>query len=340
MQVQPPADDASGSDPAQRRAAPPRVVDLSGRRAMLVASTGGHLTELCGLAPVNGAVDRVWVTADSEHSRTVLRGEDVSPVPYVGPRDLLGTLRTLGHLWRALRRHRPDVVVSTGAAVAVSAFLVARLLRVPCVYIESIARLEGPSVTGRIIAALRLADLYTQHPEWASRRWKAHPSVLSTFRVLGRPGGRPELPRPRLFVTLGTIRPYRFDALVDGVLASGLADEHTVWQLGSTTRSDLPGRSVVTMSAEDLVACLHEADVVITHAGVGTVLTALEAGVLPVVVPRSGARGEHVDDHQAQIAGLLRQRGLALVLDAEDVATADLRSVIGCRVVRTSPTAA
>ncbi|MGX5654029.1 glycosyltransferase [Geodermatophilus nigrescens] len=314
-------------------------VDLAGRRVMLVASTGGHLTELRGLAPVIGAVDRTWVTFDSDQSRSELRGESVTLVPYVRPRDVLGTLRALGHIWRAVRRERPEVVVSTGAAVAVSAFLAARLFRVPCVYIESVARLEGPSLAGRLVAALRLADLYTQQPSWAGHRWRPHPSVLATFHVLRPPDAAAEVTHPRLFVTLGTIRPYRFDSLVDAVLASGLADDRTVWQLGSTTRDDLPGRAVSMMPAEDMETCMREADVVVTHAGVGTVLTALEAGVHPVAVPRRGARGEHVDDHQSQIAGLLRDLGLALVLDAEEVAGADLRSVIGCRVVQTVPPA-
>ncbi len=62
---------------------------------------------------------------------------------------------------------------------------------------------------------------------------------------------------------------------------------------------------------------MREADVVVAHAGVGTALAALEVGKCPVLVPRRLAHGEHVDDHQTQIAGELSRRGLALTVDAD-----------------------
>ncbi|CAN3127767.1 hypothetical protein ACNUDN_01533 [Mycobacterium sp. smrl_JER01] len=58
---------------------------------------------------------------------------------------------------------------------------------------------------------------------------------------------------------------------------------------------------------------------VITHSGVGTLMEILDMGVFPVVVPRLARRGEHVDDHQLQAAGILRDLGIAAVTDAEDL---------------------
>ena len=51
---------------------------------------------------------------------------------------------------RVMRRDRPDVVVSTGAAVAFPFFLVAKAMRVPTVYIEVYDRLDSPTLTGRL----------------------------------------------------------------------------------------------------------------------------------------------------------------------------------------------
>ncbi|WP_051683730.1 glycosyltransferase [Blastococcus sp. URHD0036] len=311
----------------------PPTLDLRGHSALLVASTGGHLSELYRLAAVMAPEDSSWVTFDTPQSRSVLRGERVTVVPYVGPRDLRGSLAAMTTLWRVLRLERPDVVVSTGAAVAISAFLAARLLGIPCVYVESLARMQGPSLTGRIVAALRLGRLYTQHASWATGVWQPYRNVLADFLALPLEAGRRTETRPRLFVTLGTIRPYRFDALVDAVLASGLADERTVWQLGSTTRDDLPGRTFASMDAAEFAACLREADVVVAHAGVGTALAALENGVYPVLVPRRATRGEHVDDHQAEIAGLLAANGLASVLEVERLDAPALRRAAGRRVI-------
>ena len=63
---------------------------------------------------------------------------------------------------------------------------------------------------------------------------------------------------------------------------------------------------------------------VVTHAGVGTVMQLLEWGVHPVVLVRSAGRGEHVDDHQSQIAAVLSEHGLATVADPRDLVAADL----------------
>jgi UDP-N-acetylglucosamine--N-acetylmuramyl-(pentapeptide) pyrophosphoryl-undecaprenol N-acetylglucosamine transferase len=223
------------------------ALNLAGGRALFVASTGGHLTELLRLAPaMNAAPDSQWVTFDSEQSRSALRGAHFSFVPYVRPRDYRGTLATVGLIRRTIRRMKPVAVISTGSGVAIGAFIAARLQRVPCYYIESVSRVDGPSLTGRIVAGLHLAHLRTQHATWADERWKPYPSVLSDFESVPAPDAPDRRREPSLFVTLGTIQPYRFDALVEAVLATGLADERTVWQVGSTTRQDLPGRVVYT----------------------------------------------------------------------------------------------
>lgn len=277
---------------------------------LFVASTGGHLAQLVRMAAsMDASPDSLWMTFESPQSRSLLAGLRVEFVPYVKPRDWMAVLRTQRITRGLLRRERFDLVVSTGAAIALGVFPVAAGRGMPRRYIESVSRIDGPSLTGRIVHGMRLAETFTQHPAWSGGRWREHPSVLAQFAPVD---GAPRSDGPlRLFVTLGTIRPYRFDALIDAVLASGLADEHTVWQLGETTRTDLPGRAETQIPAAEFDRLATEADVVITHAGVGTVLALLEMGIHPVVVPRRAFRAEHVDDHQAQIARLVGELGVA-----------------------------
>ncbi len=45
---------------------------------------------------------------------------------------------------------RPDVVVSDGAGVAFPFFVVARLMRIPTVYLEVYDRIDSPTLTGRL----------------------------------------------------------------------------------------------------------------------------------------------------------------------------------------------
>ena len=63
---------------------------------------------------------------------------------------------------------------------------------------------------------------------------------------------------------------------------------------------------------------------VVTHAGVGSILTCLLNGKRPVVVPRLAGLGEHVDDHQLELARRLRD--IDVVTLVED--STDLRAAI------------
>lgn len=78
------------------------------------------------------------------------------------------------------------------------------------------------------------------------------------------------------------------------------------------------GLSAVTwlqyMPYEDVMETMTNSDTVICHAGVGTIMTALRLGHLPVVIPRLQQYGEHVDDHQCDIAIRLAESGLVTYL--------------------------
>lgn len=284
---------------------------------LFAASTGGHLAELVRLADrFDASSDSVWVTFDTDQSRTVLAGKRVVYVPYIRPRDVSGVVEGSRIVRRLLLSEKFDRAVSTGAALALSVLPQARLRGIRTEYIESVSRLDGPSLSGKLISMSRTAQLYTQHASWGGKRWSPIPSVLTAFESVE---STREVFKPKVFVTLGTIQGYRFDRLVDAVLAAGLADEHTIWQLGDTVRTDLPGTVFSHMGAYDFQGAINGADVVITHAGVGTILQSLELGKHPVVVPRSKTHNEHVDNHQFQIAEKVHQMRVGQVLSPETI---------------------
>lgn len=53
-----------------------------------------------------------------------------------------------------------------------------------------------------------------------------------------------------------------------------------------------------------------EAELIITHSGTGAIIKAVKKGKRVIVVPRLCQYGEHVDDHQVQIAEMFDQLGL------------------------------
>lgn len=297
---------------------------------LLVASTGGHLTQLRLIADLLQAGDQShWVTFASPQTESLLAGRSRSEVGYVGPRQWWRTLKTVPTFVRLLRGRRFDAVISTGAAIAVPALVLAVLSRTPAYYVESVSRVQGPSMSGRMLRLVPGVHTFTQHKAWSSRQWHYDVSVLDAH-VAGR-GPRGQQPGAgvrrrrsdggpvKVFVTLGTIKPYRFDALVDAVVAA-TADEdaQVTWQLGCTSRDDLVGAVHDQMPAEEFQRTALEADVVVTHAGVATCLQLVQWGLHPVVVPRRRSRGEHVDDHQVQIAHELSSRELCDYLELSD----------------------
>jgi UDP-N-acetylglucosamine--N-acetylmuramyl-(pentapeptide) pyrophosphoryl-undecaprenol N-acetylglucosamine transferase len=308
---------------------------------LLVASSGGHLKELHHLR------DRVrgvrgpfrWVTFDTPQTRSLLKGERVDFVPFVGGRDPLNVARNFAAARRILRDRRLDTVLSTGSAVALPYFALARTRRLPCHYVESAARIDGPSLTGRLMSRIPGVHLYSQYRGWAGGRWGFGGSVFDTFvgeEVPGGPSGRLE----RIVVTLGTYRGYDFSRLVRRLLQILPTEAEVLWQTGDTDVSGLGIEGHYAIPEAELSEAMREADAVVAHAGVGTALAAFEVGVCPLLVPRRFALHEHVDDHQRQIAEELAQRELSLSADADDVDLEDLIVAAGRRVVSPAQTPA
>jgi UDP-N-acetylglucosamine--N-acetylmuramyl-(pentapeptide) pyrophosphoryl-undecaprenol N-acetylglucosamine transferase len=291
---------------------------------LLVASTGGHLAQLHRLWPrLEGVPQRaVWVTFDTPQSRSLLAGEEVHFVPLVRPRDLRNVLRNMRVARKLFRQHSVRAVVSTGSGIALSFLPLARASGIPTLYIDSAARSAGPSVTGRLLALVPGVRLLSQYPAWAGDHWGYSGSVFDEFEP------EPPTPAPRLrkiVVTLGTID-YPFERLVRRLVEILPADVEVFWQLGETRLAPPSGEVTGMAPADELRAEIAEADVVIAHAGVGSALGALESGRRPVLVPRRASFGEHVDDHQEQIAGELERRGLAVQAEADELSYVHLEA--------------
>ena len=139
---------------------------------LLVCSSGGHLLQLVALREVWDDRTRVWVTFDKSDARSLLAGERV--VHAAGPTNrTFGRTAAANHLRNArlavrlVGRERPRVVLTTGAGLAVPFAWIARLRGARIVYVESLTRVDGPSLACRLIRPI--ADrVYVQWPELAA----------------------------------------------------------------------------------------------------------------------------------------------------------------------------
>lgn len=290
--------------------------------AMLVATSGGHLTQLHLLRPrIVPDSDVVWVTDATAQSSSLLAGERVVPLPNRAPRAYLGILRDYLTLCWAFRATKIDHVYSTGAQMALSAILAAKTFRVPFSYIESGTRVREISATGRVIERVPGVSRYVQYPFAANDRWRFAVSVFEGFRVV--PVDPPHRV-PRVVVTVGGNAHYGFERLVRHLHRVLPAEWPVLWQVGPSDVGDLGIETVVSLPAAQLREEIEDADLVIAHAGTGSILTALSLGKRPIVVPRRAAHGEHIDGHQDDLADYVAAAGLALVREADAITLDDL----------------
>jgi UDP-N-acetylglucosamine:LPS N-acetylglucosamine transferase len=130
------------------------AADPSRGTVLLVGSSGGHLAQLLPLAALWPRERRAWVTFDTEDARSQLEGERTFWAHHPTTRNVPNLLRNSRLAPRVLRRVRPDVVVSTGAGVAVPFFFTARALGIPTAYLEVYDRVDTPTLTGRLCRPL------------------------------------------------------------------------------------------------------------------------------------------------------------------------------------------
>ncbi|GAA3818606.1 glycosyltransferase [Nocardioides panacisoli] len=275
---------------------------------LLVSSVGGHFTELelvVDALRIDRA-DRHWAVARHIQTEDRLAGEDVTWSPLVQSREYGKAMRNLRFAMALHRRLRPRLLVSTGAAQAAPHLIAAARSRTPIVYVESVARLDGPSITGRLAASLPNVRLLAPQPGWP-KPWAFELDAFSAFEV--RPTGTTS-PVTSVLVALGSEQ-FPFDRAVHAVERVLPPTVEVTWQVGNTDCADGLARNR-WLTTTELTTAMARADVVITHAGAGSILTALAAGKVPVVLPRRAGRGEHRDDHQVRMAQGLAARGLAV----------------------------
>lgn len=137
---------------------------LSGASVLLVGSSGGHLDQLARLQPWWSRHERHWVTFDLPDATSRLADENVTWAYHPTTRNVFNLARNMALAVRVLRRERPDVVISTGAAIAFPFFLLARAMGIKTVYIEVFDRVSSKTLTGRLCKPIS-SQFLVQWPE-------------------------------------------------------------------------------------------------------------------------------------------------------------------------------
>ncbi len=285
-------------------------------QTLFVSSDGGHFDELwelkTRLPAISGEI--TWVTFDTPQIRVRLENENRVFIPPAQPRDIRAFYQHTRIAHNLLRTEKWSALVSTGCLPAVPFFAQARLRGIPCHFFESATRIHGPSLTGAVIEKIPGVQRYSQYP-WSDRpKWRSGGSVFDAYRSQRRERRAIK----RVVVMVGTSQ-FDFRRMLTSVARALPRDAEVLWQTGASNSEGLPLLSRRFVPEDELHAAMTRADVVICHAGVGSILAAFRAGRFPIIVPRRRSLGEHVDDHQIELTKEVVRRGLGLAAEPDQL---------------------
>ena len=120
-------------------------------KVCLVGSSGGHLTHLYMLKPFWKDKERFWVTFDKADAQSLLEGEKMYPCYFPTNRNIKNLIRNTFLAIKVLHKEKPDIIISSGAAVAVPFFYLGKLRGAKTVYIEVFDRIDKSTLTGKLV---------------------------------------------------------------------------------------------------------------------------------------------------------------------------------------------
>lgn len=141
-------------------------------RLLLVCNPGGHFATMIGLKKFWSQYPREWVTYRKFDTQQIEEKEVVHWV-FMQESRMLG--RAVLNFFTALiilYRRRPDLVISTGASLAVPYIFASKIFGIKTIFVESISRSTVLSLSGKIVYNL-VDEIYVQWPECVEKYPKA-----------------------------------------------------------------------------------------------------------------------------------------------------------------------
>ena len=148
-------------------------------KVCMVGSSGGHLTHLYMLKPFWHNKERFWVTFDKEDARSLLKDEKMYSCYYPTNRSLKALIKNTIIALKVLIKEKPDLIISSGAAVAVPFFYLGKLFGAQLIYIEVFDRIDKPTMTGKIVYPI--ADKFVVQWEEQKQIYKKAVNLGSIF---------------------------------------------------------------------------------------------------------------------------------------------------------------
>ena len=145
-------------------------------KVCFVTSSGGHLTHLIQLKEWWKDKERFWVTFEKEDSKSILKDEKKYWCYFPTNRNIKNLIKNTFLAIKILRKEKPDLIVSTGAAPAIPFFYLGKIFGAKLVYIEVYDRIDKPTLTGKIVYPI--SDLFVL-------QWEEQKTFYPKGEILG-----------------------------------------------------------------------------------------------------------------------------------------------------------
>lgn len=106
--------------------------------------------------------------------------------------------------------------------------------------------------------------------------------------------------------------------MIDQLLAEEKVEEQVFAQIGNSDYTPQNFQCVSFLDKEEFEDKVQNCDMLITHSGVATIIAGLKNDKKVIVVPRLAKYGEHVDDHQLQIAESFSEQNYVIMYNEND----------------------
>lgn len=296
------------------------------RTVLAIASAGGHWIQLRRLHPSFKNFRILYATTRESYREEVeADGADFLVVPDCNRWEKFKLLKAALSIFLLILRKKPDVIITTGAAPGYFAIRIGALLGKRTIWVDSIANAEELSLSGR--KAGKHVDLWVT--QWAHLAKEKGPHFFGN--VLGddtppdegdasselspsSPNGK----KTKVLVTVGTDLP--FDRLIKRMDEWALDNpEFEVFaQTGNTKYIPQNIEHERFIEPPQFTERFHQSDLIVSHAGMGTILSSLRYQKPLLVMPRIAKLGEHRNEHQLATANHLNQLNKVNVAKDED----------------------
>lgn len=123
------------------------------KKICFIASSGGHFEQLMMLKPLMNKYESFIVTEKTNYS-TGKHNKKIYYLNQVNRREVTFLFKMIKNFFLSLYiflKEKPDFIISTGALATIPMCLIAKIFRRKVVFIESFAKVNSPTLTGKFI---------------------------------------------------------------------------------------------------------------------------------------------------------------------------------------------